>query len=277
MLKTRKKNTSGTRNQIKLDRSYLYKGGPEKSLLVGGIVKRQGRGNLGRITVRHRGGGVKKRLRKIDFRREKFGVEGVVKRVEYDPNRSADIALIFYRDGEKRYILAPSNLKIGDIIVSGDKVEIKVGNATYLRNIPLGVLIHNLELTPKKGAQLVRGAGVSAIIQSKDDRYATVVLPSKEVRLINLNCLATIGQIGNEDWKNIRLGKAGSKRKRGIRPTVRGSAQSPKSHPHGGGEGRTGIGLKHPKTPWGKPTLGKKTRNKRSNTNRFIIKDRRKK
>lgn len=277
MLKSQKKNTNGTRNQIKLDRSHLHKGGPEKSLLVSGHKKKQGRDNQGHITVRHRGSGVKKRLRVIDFKRNKFDVEGVVNRIEYDPNRSANIALIFYRDGEKRYILAPNDLKVGDKIIAGEKVEIKTGNATILRNIPLGIPIHNLELVPKRGGQLVRSAGVSALIQSKDAKYASVVMPSKEIRLVNLNCMATIGQVGNEDKKNVVLGKAGIKRLMGFRPTVRGSAQSPKSHPHGGGEGRTGVGLKHPKTPWGKPALGKKTRSKRKYTNRFIIKDRRKK
>jgi large subunit ribosomal protein L2 len=277
MLKRQKKTTNGTRNQIKLDRSYLHKGDPEKSLLASGHKKIQGRGHKGHITVRHRGSGVKKRLRVIDFRRNKFDVEGIVNRIEYDPNRSANIALIFYLDGEKRYILAPQGLKDGEKVMAGEKIEIKIGNSTTLRNIPLGIPIHNIELIPKHGGQLVRSAGVSAVIQSKDAKYAVVVMPSKEIRLIHLDCMATIGQVGNEDKKNVILGKAGLKRKMGIRPTVRGSAQSPRNHPHGGGEGRCGIGLKHPKTPWGKPALGKKTRSKRKYTNRFIIKDRRKK
>ncbi len=274
MLKKRKPTTAGTRHQVVLDRSDLYKGEPEKSLLAKGHKKRQGRGYKGHVTMRHRGGGVKKRMRLIDWKRSKRDIVGRVERIEYDPMRSANIALIIYPDGEKKYILAPDQLNIGDQIVTGEKVEIKTGNALPLSSIPIGIPIHNLEMTPGKGAQIVRGAGTSAYIQAKEGKYATVQLPSKELRLINLKCYATIGQVGNHDWKNRKIGKAGRKRLMGIRPTVRGVAQHPGSHPHGGGEGRSGVGLKYPKTPWGKHALGKKTRGKRK-SNKFIIRDRR--
>lgn len=274
MLKKRKPTTSGTRHQVILDRSDLYKGEPEKTLLAKGHKKRQGRGYKGRITVRHRGGGVKKRMRIIDWRRVKKDIPGKVERIEYDPMRSANLALILYPDGVKKYILAPEDLKVGDQILAGEKVEVRVGNAMPLKNVPIGIPIHNLELTPGKGAQLVRGAGVAAYIQAKEGKYATVQLPSKELRLINLKCYVTIGQIGNQEWKNRKIGKAGRKRLMGIRPAVRGVAQHPGSHPHGGGEGRSGIGLKYPKTPWGKPALGKKTRNHRKSS-KFIVRDRR--
>lgn len=265
----------GKRHQIKIDRSDLFTGEPEKSLLKKGHLKRQGRGYRGHITMRHRGGGVRKMLRLVDFKRQKLNVIGVVKRIEYDPVRSANLALIYYQDGEKAYILAPNELKIGDQIMAGDQAEIKPGNALPLAKIPIGIPIHNLELSVGKGGQLVRGAGLAAMIQAKEGQYAVVQLPSKENRLINLKCLATIGQIGNQDWKNRKIGKAGLKRLMGIRPTVRGVAQNPHSHPHGGGEGRSGVGLKYQKTPWGKIAApGKKTRNKRY-SNRFIVKDRR--
>jgi large subunit ribosomal protein L2 len=277
MLKKNKTGTPGTRHRIDVDRKKLHKGAPEKSLLRKGHKKRSGRDAKGHISMRHRGGGVKKRQRIIDFKRNKLDVPAVVKRIEYDPMRSANIALLAYKDGEKRYILAPENLKVGDEIVAGEKVSTAVGNAMPLKNIPLGVEIHNIELRPGKGAQLVRGAGLGAIIQSKEKNYATVQLPSKEFRLINLDCFATIGSLANADWKNRKLGKAGRKRLMGIRPTVRGTAQHPDSHPHGGGEGRSGVGLKYQKTPWGKIAApGKKTRSPRK-TNKWIVRDRRSK
>jgi large subunit ribosomal protein L2 len=276
MIKKVRPVTSGTRNRIDLDRSDLHKGTPEKSLLKGGHLKRQGRGFRGHITVRHRGGGVKKRLRVVDFVRSKVGVTGVVKRIEYDPNRSANIALIYYVDGAKSYIIAPEGLQVGDKINNQDMHSIKTGSALKLRDIPVGVPIHNLELEVGRGARLVRSAGAAAVIQSKDGDWATVLLPSKEVRVIKLECTATIGQVGNVDHKNAKLGKAGRKRLMGVRPGVRGTAMHPGAHPHGGGEGRSGIGLKHPKTPWGKPALGYKTRKNRR-SDKFIVKDRRKK
>lgn len=274
MLKQIKPTSNGQRHQIRVVETLLHKGKPEKSLLKAGHLKRQGRGFKGRITVRHRGGGVKKRLRLIDFKRNKVGVEGIIKRLEYDPNRSAFIALVFYSDGEKRYILAPEGAKLGSKIIHSDKAEAKVGNTMTMRQIPLGIPIHNLEFEPGRGAKLVRSAGESALIQSKDGNFATVILPSKEIRLFKLDCLATIGQVGNLDHKNEKVGKAGRKRLMGMRPSVRGTAQHPGSHPHGGGEGRSGIGLPHPKTPWGKPALGYKTR-KKSKSRKMIIRDRR--
>jgi len=277
MLKKVKGTTAGKRHRIVVDRSDLHKGNAEKSLLAKGHKKRQGRGYKGHITMRHRGGGVKKKMRVVDFKRNKLGVPAVVKRIEYDPMRSANIALLFYKDGEKRYILAPEGLEIGAEILADEKTEVKVGNSMKLKNIPLGVEIHNLEMRPGKGGQLVRGAGLAAILQSKEGKYATIQLPSKEHRLINLECMATIGVVGNPDWKNRKLGKAGRKRLMGIRPTVRGTAQHPDSHPHGGGEGRSGVGLKYAKTPWGKiASPGKKTRSPRK-SNKWIVKDRRSK
>jgi len=253
----------------------LHKGAPEKSLLVSGHKKRQGRGFKGRITVRHRGGGAKKRLRVIDWKREKRDIVGIVQRIEYDPMRSANIALVFYKDGEKRYILAPLNLKIGDEVIAAEKVDPRPGNAMALKNIPVGMPIHNIELRPGKGAQLVKGAGASALIQSKENGFVTLQLPSREQRLVVEDCFATIGQVGNVDWKNRKIGKAGRKRLMGIRPTVRGTAQHPDSHPHGGGEGRSGVGLKYPKSPWGKNVApGKKTRKVRKST-KLIVRDRR--
>lgn len=268
--------TAGSRNRVDLDRSELHKGTPEKALLKKGHLKRQGRGFRGHITVRHRGGGVKKRLRVIDFLRSKENVTGIVKRVEYDPNRSANIALVYYADGAKSYIIAPEGIKVGDKINNQNSGSIKTGSALKLRDIPVGTPIHNLELEPGRGARLVRSAGVAAVVQSKDSNYATVALPSKEVRLIKLDCTATIGQVGNQDHKNVKLGKSGRKRLMGIRPGVRGTAMHPGAHPHGGGEGRSGIGMKHPKTPWGKPALGYKTRRKKKSS-KFIVRDRRKK
>jgi large subunit ribosomal protein L2 len=275
MLKKYKPKTPGTRHRVDVDRSHLHKGKPEKSLVKKGHKKRQGRGFKGHITVRHRGGGVKKKQRVIDFKRDKHGVPGVIKRIEYDPMRSANIALVFYKDGEKRYILAPDKLEVGQEIMAGEEAEVKVGNALQLKRIPVGMPIHNVELTVGKGGQLVRGAGTAAYVLSKEGKYATIELPSKEHRLINLKCYATIGQVGNKNWKNRKIGKAGRKRLMGIRPTLRGVVQNPGSHPHGGGEGRSGVGRKYSKTPWGKiASPGKKTRkNKRSD--KYIVKDRR--
>lgn len=270
-----KPTTSGTRHKVEVDRTELHKGAPEKSLLAKGHKKRQGRGFQGRITMRHRGGGVKKRLRIIDWKRTKRDIEGRVERIEYDPMRSSHLALVVYPDGEKAYILAPHTLKVGDKIMAGEKAELNPGNALPLKNIPVGTPIHNLELRAGKGAQLVKGAGVSAYIQSKEGKYVAVLLPSKELRLIDAQCYATIGQVGNLDWKNRKIGKAGRKRLMGIRPTVRGTAQHPGSHPHGGGEGRSGVGLKYPKTPWGKHAHGTKTRKKSNPSNKMIIRDRR--
>jgi large subunit ribosomal protein L2 len=249
---------------------------PERSL-VGGMRKRGGRNFRGKITIRHRGGGHKRRYREIDFRREKFGIPGRISTIEYDPNRTARIALVVYADGEKRYIVAPLGLRVGDSIMSGTKSDIRPGNSLPLRDIPLGTTIHNIELQEGRGGQLVRAAGTSAQLLAKEGReYAIVRLPSGEERYISQNCLATIGQIGNVEHGNVKLGKAGRKRHLGIRPTVRGSAMSPRDHPHGGGEGRSPVGMAGPKTPWGKPALGKKTRqNKR--TDKMIFRRRTKK
>jgi len=245
---------------------------PEKSLLLP-LKKKAGRNSQGRLTVRHRGGGAKRMLRIIDFKRNKVGVPGKVAAIEYDPNRSANIALIHYVDGEKRYILAPVGLSVADTIRSGSDAEGKPGNALPLKLIPAGTLIHNIELERGRGGQLVRSAGVGAQLMAKEGEYALVRLPSSEVRRIPSNCLATIGQVGNVDHQNIKLGKAGRKRWMGWRPTVRGSAMSPRDHPHGGGEGRSPIGMPGPKTPWGKPALGYKTR-KSKISDKLIVKRR---
>lgn len=248
---------------------------PEKSLVTG-LRKRAGRNFRGKITIRHRGGGHKRRYREIDFRRDKKGVPGRVASIEYDPNRSARIALLHYADGEKRYIIAPLGLRVGDTVVSDDRTEIRPGNTMPLSNIPMGTQVHNVELYAGRGGQLVRAAGTSAQIVAKEGDYAILRLPSGEERLIRLECKATIGQVGNVEHGNVRLGKAGRKRHLGIRPTVRGSAMSPRDHPHGGGEGRAPIGMPAPKTPWGKPALGKRTRrNKR--TDKYIFRRRSKK
>lgn len=238
------------------------------------IGKRGGRDSQGRVSVRHRGGGSKRYLRIIDFARGKVGIEGRVEAIEYDPNRNVNIALIVYRDGERRYILAPEGLKVGDKVVSGPEAEIKPGNALPLANIPVGTPIHNVELTPGKGGQIVRGAGTLATILSKDGNWAQVKLPSGEIRLISTACQATIGQLSNIGQKLKKLRKAGDSRHRGIRPTVRGVAQNPHSHPHGGGEGRSGIGMPGAKTPWGKPALGKKTRKRVKYSDKLIVKRR---
>jgi large subunit ribosomal protein L2 len=253
----------------------ITKNRPEKSLLVP-LKKRGGRNNQGRITVRHRGGGAKRKLRIIDFKRDKPGVPGRVAAIEYDPNRSARIALIYYADGEKRYILAPLGLNVGDTIKSGEGAEIRPGNALPLKLIPSGTQIHNIEMYPGRGGQIVRSAGASAQLMAKEGEYALVRLPSGEMRRIRSECIATIGQIGNVDHQHITLGKAGRRRWMGWRPTVRGSAMSPRDHPHGGGEGRSPIGLPGPKTPWGKPALGYRTR-KSKPSDKFIVKRRGKK
>ncbi|HEC23977.1 MAG TPA: 50S ribosomal protein L2 [Chloroflexi bacterium] len=248
---------------------------PEKSLTEP-LRRRAGRNNQGRISVRHRGGGHRRRYRIIDFKRDKFGIPGRVASIEYDPNRSARIALIVYADGEKRYIIAPLGLQVGDTVMSGPGAEIRPGNALPIRNIPVGTTIHNIELYEGRGGQLVRAAGTSAQLLAKEGDYAHVRMPSGEVRLIRQACMATIGQVGNTDHGNIKLGKAGRRRWLGWRPAVRGSAMDPASHPHGGGEGRSPIGMPGPKSPWGKPTLGKKTRrNKR--TDKYIVRRRSKK
>lgn len=246
---------------------------PEKSLLAP-LKKNAGRNVRGKITVRHRGGGNKRKYRIIDFKRNKDGVPGKVATIEYDPNRSANIALINYADGEKRYIIAPNKINVGDQILSGPTADIKVGNALKLKNIPVGTIIHNIELKAGKGAQLVRSAGNSAQLMAKEEKYAQVRLPSGEVRLVSVECKATIGQVGNLDHENITIGKAGRKRHMGIRPTVRGSVMNPNDHPHGGGEGRAPIGRPSPVTPWGKPALGYKTRQKNKKSDKMIVKKR---
>ena len=245
---------------------------PERSLLRS-VRSSAGRNNTGRVTVRHRGGGHKRQYRLIDFKRDKIGVPGRVAAIEYDPNRSARIALIVYADGDKRYILAPLGLQVGVRLMAGPEAEVRVGNALPLRNIPLGTMIHNVELYPGRGGQLARSAGTAAQLMAKEDDYAQVRLPSGEVRRVALVCMATIGQVGNTDHANINLGKAGRKRWLGWRPTVRGVAMDPNSHPHGGGEGRTPVGMPGPKTPWGKPALGYKTRKNKS-TDKYIVRQR---
>lgn len=248
---------------------------PEKSLTES-LHRRAGRSNQGRISVRHRGGGHRRRYRLIDFKRDKDGVPGRVASIEYDPNRSARIALIVYADGEKRYIIAPLGLRVGDTIMAGEGADIRPGNSLPLRNIPVGTVVHAIELHPGKGAQMARAAGTSAQLLAKDGPHATLRLPSGEMRYVRQDCRATVGQVGNTEHGNIKLGKAGRKRWLGWRPSVRGTAMDPASHPHGGGEGRSPIGMPSPKTPWGKPTLGKKTRrNKR--TDQYIIRRRSKK
>ncbi|MDO8613668.1 MAG: 50S ribosomal protein L2 [Dehalococcoidia bacterium] len=245
---------------------------PEKSLLAP-LTKNAGRNNQGRISVRHRGGGHKRRLRVIDFKRDKTGVPGKVATIEYDPNRSARIALIHYVDGEKRYIIWPVGLSVADTVMAGSQAEIKPGNALPLRNIPSGNIVHNLELHKGKGAQLVRGAGGAAQLLAREGDYVMVRLPSGEVRRVHADCMATIGQVGNVEHGQIKLGRAGRKRHLGRRPRVRGSAMNPRDHPHGGGEGRSPIGMPGPKTPWGKPTLGFRTR-RRKDTNKYIVRRR---
>jgi large subunit ribosomal protein L2 len=271
-LKVYRPTSPGRRGMTSSTFEEITKTKPEKSLLLP-LKKKSGRNAQGRITVRHRGGGAKRRLRIIDFKRDKFGVPGRVAAIEYDPNRSARIALIYYIDGEKRYILAPLGLNVGNIIKSGSDAEIRPGNTLPLKLIPSGTQIHNIELQKGRGGQLVRSAGAAAQLMAKEGEYALVRLPSNEVRRVRSDCLATIGQIGNIDHQNISLGKAGRNRWLGWRPTVRGSAMSPRDHPHGGGEGRSPIGMPGPKTPWGKPALGYRTR-KRKPSDRMIVKQR---
>ena len=246
---------------------------PEKSLTVT-LKKHSGRNSRGKITVRHKGGGTRHKYRIIDFKRDKDGIPGKVATIEYDPNRSANIALIVYADGEKRYIIAPNKLEVGQIIESGAEADIKVGNALPVANIPVGTIIHNIELQPGKGGQMVRSAGNGAQLMAKEGKFAQVRLPSGEVRRIRLECRATIGEVGNIDHQNIQIGKAGRKRHMGIRPTVRGSVMNPNDHPHGGGEGKAGIGRVSPVTPWGKPALGYKTRKKKNPSDKYIVKRR---
>ena len=246
---------------------------PEKSL-VAPIKKKAGRNNYGRITVRHQGGGVARKYRIIDFKREKDGVPARVASIEYDPNRSANIALLNYADGDKRYIIAPNGLSVNDTVMSGPTADIRVGNALPLANIPVGTMIHSIELKPGKGAQMVRSAGNAAQLMARESDFAQVRLPSGEVRMVSVDCKATIGQVGNIDHANIRIGKAGKKRYMGVRPTVRGSVMNPVDHPHGGGEGKAPIGMPSPVTPWGKPTLGTKTRKKKKASDKMIVKRR---
>ncbi|MBR8661358.1 50S ribosomal protein L2 [Brevibacillus sp. NL20B1] len=270
------KPTSPGRRQMTVSTfEEITKSTPEKSLLAP-LTKKAGRNNQGKITVRHQGGGHKRKYRIIDFKRNKDGIVGRVASIEYDPNRSANIALINYLDGEKRYIIAPLGLKVGDEIISGPDADIKIGNALPLENIPVGTTIHNIELKPGKGGQLVRAAGASAQLLGRDGEFVIVRLSSGETRRIHNNCRATIGQVGNLDHELINIGKAGRARWLGIRPTVRGSVMNPNDHPHGGGEGRAPIGRKAPVTPWGKPTLGLKTRKKKNKSDQYIIRRRKK-
>lgn len=274
MIKVYKPITPGLRHKTSLNWSFLNKKRPEKGLTVK-LKKHAGRNSQGRISVRHVGGGEKRLYRLVDFRQDKKNIEAKVTALEYDPNRTANLALLQYKDGEQRYILAPEQLKVGDTVMYGENVDIKVGNRLPLAKIAAGMAIHNLELVPGKGGQIVKSAGSQAMIQAKEEPYALVRLPSGEVRKILLACYATIGQVGNPDWQNVVLGKAGRKRHMGVRPTVRGVAMHPAAHPHGGGEGRSGIGMPSPKSPWGKPVGGIKTRKKKKWSNKLIVKRRR--
>lgn len=274
-IKTFKPTTPSRRNMTTLVNEEITKFKPEKSLLKP-LKKNAGRNNTGKITVRHHGGGVRRKYRLIDFKRNKLDIEATVIGIEYDPNRSANIALIEYEDGVKSYILAPKGLRDGDKVISSEKADIKPGNALPLTSIPVGTEIHNIELHKGKGAQLVRTAGTSAQLMAKEGKYANIRMPSGEMRLVPVNCMAVIGVIGNSDYANIKLGKAGRKRHMGIRPTVRGSAMNPNDHPHGGGEGKAPIGHTGPMTPWGKPALGLKTRKKNHRTDKYIVKKRNK-
>ena len=274
-LKKYKATTNGRRHMTSLDFAEITTSQPEKSLLVK-LSKRSGRNNQGKITVRHHGGGVKRKYRIIDFKRNKDGVNARVATIEYDPNRSANIALLHYADGEKRYILAPKGLKVGMSVESGEAADIQIGNAKQLKQIPVGTTVHNVELTPQKGGQLVRSAGTRAQILGREDKYVLVKLASGEVRKILGTCRATIGVVGNEDHELINYGKAGRNRHRGIKPTVRGSVMNPVDHPHGGGEGRQPIGLPSPLSPWGKKTLGLKTRRDKKASSRLIVRRKKK-
>ena len=272
-IKSYKPTTPSRREMTVTDYSSLSKVAPEKSLLET-LKKNSGRNSYGRITVRHRGGGNRRKYRIIDFKRNKFDMNATVMTIEYDPNRSAHIALVQYEDGEKRYILAPNGLSVGDVVRSGPDADIKPGNALPLQNIPVGTFIHNIELYPGKGAQLVRAAGNMAQLMAREGAYALIRLPSGELRKVPINCIATIGQVGNIDHENVNIGKAGRKRNMGWRPTVRGSVMNPCDHPHGGGEGKSPIGRSGPVTPWGKPALGYKTRAKHHRSDKFIVKRR---
>jgi large subunit ribosomal protein L2 len=274
-IKKYKPTSNGRRGMTVSDFAEITTDTPEKSLLAP-LHRKGGRNNQGKLTVRHQGGGHKRQYRVIDFKRDKDGIPGRVATIEYDPNRSANIALINYVDGEKRYILAPKNLQVGLEVMSGPEADIKVGNALPLANIPVGTVIHNIELKPGKGGQLVRSAGTSAQVLGKEGKYVLVRLNSGEVRMILATCRATVGQVGNEQHELINIGKAGRSRWLGIRPTVRGSVMNPNDHPHGGGEGKAPIGRKSPMSPWGKPTLGAKTRKKKSKSDKFIVRRRKK-
>ena len=272
-IKVYKPTSNARRNMSTTDYSELSKVAPERSLLVS-LKKNSGRNSYGRITVRHRGGGQRRKYRVIDFKRDKFDIPAQVASVEYDPNRSAFIALLQYEDGEKRYILQPAGLKVGDTVVAGTGADIKPGNALPLTNIPVGTVVHNVELYPGRGGQLARAAGNSAQLMAKEGVYALLRLPSGELRNVPVNCMATIGQVGNVDHENVKVGKAGRKRHMGWRPTVRGSVMNPCDHPHGGGEGKAPIGRSGPVTPWGKPALGYKTRKTKKTSDKLIIKRR---
>lgn len=270
-LKSFRPTTPSRRNMTTLSNEEITKFSPEKSLLAP-LKKHSGRNSYGRITVRHKGGGNRQKYRIIDFKRNKDGIPAKVVGIEYDPNRSANIALLSYADGEKRYIIAPNELKPGDVVMSGETAEIKVGNALKIKDIPVGTVIHCIELYPNKGAQLVRSAGGAAQLMAKEGNFAQVRLPSGEVRQIRLDCRATIGLVGNLDYENVSYGKAGRKRHMGIKPTVRGSVMNPCDHPHGGGEGKSPVGRPGPVTPWGKPAMGYKTRKHHNRSDKFIVK-----
>jgi len=273
---TRKINPTspGQRGMTRPDFAEVTTQTPEKSLLKP-VKKTGGRNNTGRITTRHIGGGHKRKYRMIDYKREKFGIVGFIKSIEYDPNRNVRISLVVYADGEKRYILTPEGLNVGDTVISGHDVDVKAGNALPLEMIPLGTMIHNIELIPGRGAKMVRSAGDAAQLMAKEGDYVTVKLPSSEMRMVRKECLATIGVLGNQEYKNLSLGKAGRKRYLGVKPTVRGVTMNPVDHPHGGGEGKTGPGG-NPKTPWGKPALGQKTRNSKKASSKLIVRRRKK-
>lgn len=272
-IKVFKPTTNARRNMSVTDYSQLSKNGPERSLLEP-LNKKSGRNSYGRITVRHRGGGNRKKYRVIDFKRDKMDIAATVVSIEYDPNRSAHIALVQYEDGEKRYILAPSGLKVGDKVEAGANADIKPGNALKLSDIPTGTFVHNVELYPGRGGQLARAAGNAAQLMAKEGAYALLRLPSGELRNVSVNCMATVGEVGNGDHINVKIGKAGRKRHLGWRPTVRGSVMNPNDHPHGGGEGKSPIGRPGPVTPWGKPALGYKTRAKKNRSDKMIVRRR---
>jgi len=274
-IKKYKPTTPGQRGMTGYTFDEITKDTPEPSLLLP-LRKSGGRNSYGRVTVRHRGGGNRQHIRIVDFKRDKRGIPARVAAIEYDPNRSARLALLYYVDGEKRYIVAPQDLRVGDTVIAGDGAEVRPGNSLPIANIPVGTMVHNIELKVGRGGQLVRSAGGGAQLLAKEGEFAQIRLPSGEVRMVRQECYATIGQVGNVEHSNIKLGKAGRKRHKGIRPTVRGTAMSPRDHPHGGGEGRQPIGMPGPKTPWGKPTLGYKTR-KNKKTDKYIVRRRSKK